>query len=1137
MLGCQAVSAGPGSQSRNGLNLSNESLDFGDVAVGDSKTLTVTVINDTSASVTLMSAAVSKAAFSLDSPTLPVTIPEGQSIPLSMSFTPSSKGSITATVTIQSDADTPEIHLSLSGNGVSDGQLSANPTSLNFGNVQVGTSQSLSETLTNTGGSSITVSQATTTGAGFSTSGLSLPLTLNAGQSKTFTVTFAPLSVGNANGNIAIVSDASNPTLNIALSGAGIAAGALTANPSSLNFGNVTVGNSSTLSETLTNTGGTTVTISQATTTGAGFSVSGLSLPLTLGAGQSKTFSVTFAPSSAGSVNGNIAVTSNGSNPLLNIPLTGSGVTPGTLSANPTSLSFGTVQVGNSSTLSETITNTGGSSVTITAATTTGAGFSISGLSLPLTLTAGQSKTFNVTFAPSSAGSVNGNVAITSNASNPTLNIPLSGTGVAPGALTANPSSLSFGSVTIGSSSTLSETVTNTGGSSVTITSATTTGAGFSVSGLSLPLTLTAGQSKTFSVTFAPSSAGSVNGNIAIVSNASNPTLNIPLSGNGVTQGTLSANPTSLSFGNVTVGGSSSLSETLTNTGGSSLTITQATTTGAGFSVSGLSLPLTLTAGQSKTFNVIFAPSSAGSVNGNLAITSNGSNPTLNIPLSGTGVTPGTLSANPTSLSFGNVQTGSSSTLSETITNTGGATVTVSQATTTGAGFSISGLSLPLTLTAGQSKTFSVTFAPQSAGSVNGNIALVSDASNPTLNIPLSGTGVTPGTLSANPTNLSFGNVQIGSNSTLSETVTNTGGSSVTITQANVTGAGFSVSGLSLPLTLTAGQSKTFSVVFAPSSAGSVNGNLAIVSNASNPTLNIPLSGTGVTQGTLSANPTSLNFGNVQVGNNSTLSETLTNTGGSSLTISQATASGAGFSISGINPPVTLTAGQSITFNATFAPTSVGSANGTISVTSNGSNPNLSISMSGNGTAAGSLSVSPTSLSFGSVVIGDHADLPASLNATGASVTVSSVSISNPAFSLSGLSLPLTISAGNSANFTVTFTPSATGLTTGTVTFTSNASNSPTVLSVGGTGAAPPQHSVALTWDASTSVVDGYNIYRGATQGGPYSKVNSGLNVNTDYTDNTVQAGQTYYYVTTAVDSGGGESVFSNEVKAVIPTP
>jgi cytochrome c len=161
-------------------------------------------------------------------------------------------------------------------------------------------------------------------------------------------------------------------------------------------------------------------------------------------------------------------------------------------------------------------------------------------------------------------------------------------------------------------------------------------------------------------------------------------------------------------------------------------------------------------------------------------------------------------------------------------------------------------LTTPLTLAAGQGANFNLVFAPQATGSGTGNIAILSNASNPTLNLPLSGTGVSAGSLSANPSSHSFGNVQIGSNSTLSETLTNSGGTSITISQATATGAGFSVSGLSLPVTLTAGQSKTFSVVFAPSSAGSVSGNLAILSNGPNPTLNIALSGAGVTPGALS---------------------------------------------------------------------------------------------------------------------------------------------------------------------------------------------------------------------------------------------------------------------------------------------
>jgi fibronectin type 3 domain-containing protein len=79
------------------------------------------------------------------------------------------------------------------------------------------------------------------------------------------------------------------------------------------------------------------------------------------------------------------------------------------------------------------------------------------------------------------------------------------------------------------------------------------------------------------------------------------------------------------------------------------------------------------------------------------------------------------------------------------------------------------------------------------------------------------------------------------------------------------------------------------------------------------------------------------------------------------------------------------------------------------------------------------------------------------------------------------------------------------------------------------------QHTVALSWTASTSTVAGYNVYRGTVSGGPYSKINSSLVATLSYTDSTVQSGTTYYYVTTAVDSSGDESTYSNEVSAPIP--
>jgi fibronectin type 3 domain-containing protein len=78
-------------------------------------------------------------------------------------------------------------------------------------------------------------------------------------------------------------------------------------------------------------------------------------------------------------------------------------------------------------------------------------------------------------------------------------------------------------------------------------------------------------------------------------------------------------------------------------------------------------------------------------------------------------------------------------------------------------------------------------------------------------------------------------------------------------------------------------------------------------------------------------------------------------------------------------------------------------------------------------------------------------------------------------------------------------------------------------------------HSVALTWTASTSTVSGYNIYRSTVSGSGYAKLNSSLLASLSYSDSTVQSGTTYFYVATAVDSGGDESPDSNQASAVIP--
>jgi hypothetical protein len=1145
LVGCQGFSSGNAAiqQVQSGtLSLNSASLDFGGVTAGTSKTLTVTASNTGTSSITVSSASISNQYFSLSAPTLPIAILAGQSAPITLVFTPNAAGTFSATVSITSNASNNSATLSLTGTGVASGQLAPSQANESFGGVTVGSNQSLSETVTNTGASSVTISQVGISGTGFSLSGITTPVTLTVGQSATFSFTFTPASAGSVSGNVTITSNASNPSLTILLSGTGVAAGALGSNPASLSFGSVTMGSKQSLSETLTNTGGSSVTISQVGISGTGFSSTGITTPVTLTVGQSATFTVAFTPASAGSVSGNLTITSNASNPTLIIPLSGTAVAPGALGSNPASLSFGSVTLGSKQSLSETLTNTGGSSVTISQVGISGTGYSLTGITAPVTLTAGQSATFTVAFTPASAGSVSGNVTITSNASNPSLTIPLSGTGIAPGGLGSNPTSLGFGGVIVGSNQSLSETVTNTGASSVTISQVGISGTGFSLSGITTPVTLTAGQSAIFTVAFTPQAAGSASGNLTVTSNASNPTLTIPLSGMGVAPGALGSNPNTLSFGSVTLGSKQSLSETLTNTGGSSVTISQVGISGTGYSLTGIATPVTLTAGQSATFTVAFTPASAGNVSGNVTITSNASNPTVTIPLSGTGVAPGALGSNPTTLSFGSVTVGSKQSFSETVTNTGGSGVTISQVGISGTGYSLTGITAPVTLTAGQRATFTVTFTPASAGSVTGNVTITSNASNPSLTVPLSGTGVAPGALGSSPTALTFGSVTVGSNQSLSETVTNTGGSSVTISQVGISGTGYSLNGITAPVTLTSGQSATFTVTFTPASAGSVSGNVTITSNASNPTLIIPLSGAGVAPGALGSNPTALSFGSVTVGSNQSLSETVTNTGGSSVTISQVGISGTGYSLTGITAPVTLTSGQSATFTVTFTPASAGSVSGNVTITSNASNPSLTIPLSGTGTAApGQLTVTPTILGLGSVVVGTSGTASGSLTASGANVTVTAASSNNSVFSVGGLSLPVTIPAGQSASFVITFSPQVSGAASATLTFTSNAQPATTTETLTGTGTPAPIHTVNLSWTASTSSnISGYNIYRAVytSSCGSFSKINSLLNTSTLYTDSAVVDGTSYCYATTAVDSSNQESGYSNIASNVqIPAP
>jgi len=204
----------------------------------------------------------------------------------------------------------------------------------------------------------------------------------------------------------------------------------------------------------------------------------------------------------------------------------------------------------------------------------------------------------------------------------------------------------------------------------------------------------------------------------------------------------LTATPTSISFGNVAVNQNSTQTVTLANTGTGSLKITQDTVTGTGFSISGLTLPLILHAGQSTIFQATFTPAAPGSITGSISITTNEpSDPPATVSFSGTGITR-LITARPITTTFGPDIAGSRTTFPVILRNTGTGSVTIFQATVSGAAFSLSGPSLPYTLEPGKDTNFSVTFAPTEHGRVNGNVSIVSNATNSPINELLVGIAV-----------------------------------------------------------------------------------------------------------------------------------------------------------------------------------------------------------------------------------------------------------------------------------------------------------------------------------------------------------------------------------------------------------
>jgi hypothetical protein len=608
------------------------------------------------------------------------------------------------------------------------------------------------------------------------------------------------------------------------------------------------------------------------------------------------------------------------------------------------------------------------------------------------------------------------------------------------------------------------------------------------------------------------------------------------VNGQNHAQSAIQVIPGTVDFGSVGVGKQVSHAASVVNNSKSIVTLTKANISRSEFSISGLRFPLFLNPGQRSNFTVWYKGGRAGKAAGTLSFNGAPGAPNPVILTGSTGSSGQQLTVSPASHNFGNVTVNTVANAAVSLTNSGAANLTISRIVVSGTGFAANSIKTPTTVPAGGNVVLDVAFSPKTTGNFYGAVTVSSDdPDTPTETIALDGTATTQtiGKLIATPAALNFNNIKQGSTASAVTTLKNIGTANVTLSHINISGSGFSTSGIATPVLVVPGESLTLTVKYSATSNRTSSGNISLVS-AQGGVTSVSVSGT-VAQSSLNLSPANINFGNAVTGVTNSQTVQIGNPGTVPVTITAANLSGAGFSTSGLTFPLTLSAGKTSTFNVQFGPKSAGASSGSLSLVSDASNSPAVIALSGAGVAAGlSLTVNPLNVNFGNVNVGSTASRSVTLTNTGNSnVMISRTALTGTNLSLSGGSA-VTLSPSQSITLTVQYSPTSAASTAGSLAIVSNANGAPSAIPISGNGVTQAQHTVLLSWNGSTSAT-GYNVYRSATSGSGYARVNSGLDGSLTYTDASVQSGQTYFYVTTAVDASGQESAYSSEVSALIP--
>jgi hypothetical protein len=501
-----------------------------------------------------------------------------------------------------------------------------------------------------------------------------------------------------------------------------------------------------------------------------------------------------------------------------------------TLTLSTATLGFGNVNVGQTSTLPVTLSSTGTAPVTISGISILGALFTASGVTTPLTLNPGQTAKLNIQFSAPHVSTFTGTLTISSNSTtNSSAVVNMSGSGVSTAALSA----LSCTTASFTGAGTDACTVTlnaaaPTGGLAVNLSSSSTA--------VTVPATLTVPANATSAAFTATVSAVTSAQAVTLTAIAGGVSESFPLQLNTGTP-TLALSTTTLTFGNVNVGQTSTLPVTLSSTGTAPVTISGISIVGALFTASGVATPLTLNAGQTATLNIQFSAPHVSTFTGTLTITSNSSaNPSAVVNMSGSGIA-------------------ALSTLTCTNVSMSGAGTDACSVTLNGVAPS-AGFPVNLSSNNAAATVPSTVTVPANATSIGFNTTVSSVTTTQSASLTASAGGVSAGfalqlgpnnaALTINATSVTFGNVVINSPATQSVTLTSTGTTPVTVSAVTITGTGFSVSGATFPLTLSSGQTATLNLQFDPTATGAITGKLTISSNSStNGSAVVSLSGTG----------------------------------------------------------------------------------------------------------------------------------------------------------------------------------------------------------------------------------------------------------------------------------------------------